>query len=241
MVSDALKKQLGDWTCLYPFFESSEWTNIKLQLKQDISSLTPEVEVWFRAFKETKFEELSVVWLGMSPYYTIDSYTLNPTADGLAFSTDPRHTVPPSLFKLYKGMEEDLWRGMNLVMERSNKLDFLAHQGVLLLNCALTTPVGDSKKHIPVWKPFISYVIKTLNAKKEGLIFAGFGSYANELLKKVDATKHVVEEREHPAASSYEYRNWIHDNLFSKINEHLAKQNKTILWDKYLLAGEPPF
>lgn len=68
MISDRLKEQLGDWTCLYPFFETEAWTKIKEALKPDLSTTTPDIGVWFRAFKECPFSKVSVVWLGLSPY-----------------------------------------------------------------------------------------------------------------------------------------------------------------------------
>ena len=53
----------------------------------------------------------------------------------------------------------------------------------------------------------------------------------------------MVDEREHPAASSYSFRNWDHGDLFSIINEKLMKQKKSeIMWDSYLLSlGDAPF
>jgi len=242
MLSQRLKDQLGDWTCLYPFFESEEWTRIKEALKPDFSNITPEIDVWFRAFKECKYADLKVVWLGLSPYYTTDPYTKRNVADGLAFSTSTKHTVPPSLFHLYKGYEWDCHQGMNLALERSNDLLFLANQGVLLLNSALTTTYGSPDKHLEVWKPFIQYVIKVLNSDKK-IIFCGFGKIANELLTGVDRAKHVVFEREHPAAAAYRSGDWKHEKLFTKIDEELIKEGKSeILWDKMYLGLEPaPF
>ena len=240
MISEKLKQQLGDWTCLYPFFESSEWLKIKEAIKPDFGQTTPELDNWFKAFKLCPYKDVKVVWLGLSPYYTKDIHTKENVADGLAFSTDYRHAVPPSLFKIYKGIEGDLWDRMNLNMTRYNDLSFLAEQGVLLLNSALTTTFGKADSHLEIWEPFIKFVLKVLN-QKEGLIFCGFGRYACEQLTFID-DKHTVFEREHPAASAYAYREWNHEDLFSKINEKLSKQDKEIiLWDKYLTELQTPF
>ena len=242
MISDKLKEQLGDWTCLYPFFESEEWTKLKEKIKPTLSETTPDVSVWFRAFKECPFSKVSVVWLGLSPYYNKDPYTKVNVADGLAFSTDQKHGVPASLFKLYKGLEWDMWGGMNLNMSRSNHLQFLANQGVLLLNTALTTTYGVPDTHLEAWKPFTAFVIKTLNEQKKGLIFCGFGSVANAMLTKVDRKVHSVYEREHPAAASYTYRVWQHENLFTKVNDELSKRKQEIiLWDEHMVGMEVPF
>jgi len=240
MISEKLKEQLGDWTCLYPFFESNEWLKIKEAIKPDFEQTTPEIGVWFKAFKLCPYKDIKMVWLGLSPYYTKDNYTKENVADGLAFSTDQKHSVPPSLFKIYKGIEGDLWNRMNLDMSRSNDLSFLAEQGVLLLNSALTTTYGKADSHLIIWEPFIKFVLKILN-EKEGVIFCGFGKHACEQLTVIN-DKHTVFEREHPAASAYNYREWHHENLFSAINEKLSKQNKEIiLWDKYLTELQAPF
>ncbi len=242
MISDKLKEQLGDWTCLYPFFETEAWTKIKEALKPDLSTTTPDIGVWFRAFKECPLSTVSVVWLGLSPYYNTDPYTKANVADGLAFSTDTKHSVPPSLFKLYKGMEGDMWDRMNLNMQRCNDLKFLAEQGVLLLNSALTTTYGKSDSHLEIWKPFLLFVIQTLNEQKKDLAFCGFGAVANAMLTRVDKKKHLVFQREHPAASAYASRDWSHENLFSDVNDAIGKLGKpSILWDKYLVEQEVPF
>ncbi len=140
-ISEKLAIQLDSWTCLYPFFEGPEWIAIKNALRPDINTITPPIDLWFRAFRECKYDNLKVVWLGMTPYHSIDSYSKDHVADGLTFSTDTKNNVPPSLFKVYKGMEWDLWQGMNLEMARCNKLDYLANQGVLMVNAALTTNI----------------------------------------------------------------------------------------------------
>jgi len=127
---------------------------------------------------------------------------------------------------------------MNLEMFRANELDFLADQGILLLNSALTTTYNKPDSHLLIWEPFIKYVIEILN-KKDKLIFCGFGKVANTLLINVDISKHIVFEREHPAASAYQNRDWKHDNLFSKTNEILYSiYEKEIKWDTYLVPKE---
>ena len=240
-ISEKLAAQLGDWTGLYPFFEGPEWPKIKEVLRSDMSRITPPVDVWFKAFRCCPPKDLKVIFLGMSPYYTVDSYMKAPVADGLAFSTDTRHSVPPSLFKLYKAIEQNVWNGLNLKMERSNNLEWLAGQGVLLLNSALTTVYDDSKAHLMTWKPFIYAVIKYLNENYTDLVFVGFGTHANELLQRVSRTNEII-ELEHPAASAYEHRAWKHEDVFTRINDYLSAHNKSIiLWDKYLVDLECPF
>lgn len=236
MISENLKNQLEDWEILYPFFESEEWPKLKEALKPDLSTITPDISVWFRAFKQCKYKNLKVIWLGGSPYNTKDPYTKNNTAIGLAFSTENIHTVPTDLFKIYKGIESDLYTGINLNMERRNNLEFLAKQGVLLLNSALTTNYNKSDSHLKIWEPFIQFVIKAINDNKKDIIFCGFGEHPNKLLLEVDKDIHTVYERDNPGKNIYTSGTWPHENLFSKINN-----KKTILWDNYLVELEVPF
>lgn len=242
-ISDLIKQQLGDWECLYPFFEGTGWQETKTRLRNDIPSIVPDPEHWFRCFTLCKYSAIKVVFVGLCPYHTTDSHSKDMVADGLAFSTKYDNTVPPSLFKLYKGIEADLWNGMNLQMNRYNDLTFLAEQGILLFNAALTTIKGTAGYHNEVWKPFTSFLLTTLSKNTEGLIFVGFGQVANQALLKVDRSKHMVIELEHPAASAYQSRHWTHENAFSRINDQLSKQGKEmILWDNYLVNLEPaPF
>jgi uracil-DNA glycosylase len=241
-LSPKLIQQLGNWTELYPFFESPKWTALKEGIKPDLTRTIPYVDNWFKAFRLCPPQKLKVVWIGMSPYYSVDNYTNQPLADGLAFSTDPKHSVPATLFKLYKGMEEDLWNGLNLNMARCNNLEYLADQGVLLINAALTTVFGDSKVHIPIWKPFTSFLMKHLNDNFSNLVITGFGDEANQTLVNLDRTKNCVIELEHPVRSSYEHRNWKHKDVFSRTNDYLTANNKgPILWDKSLVDMEVPF
>jgi len=241
-LSPKLKGYLGNWEGIHPFFKSPEWPKIKDSIAPDMDQITPHIDNWFKAFRFTSPDQVKVVWLGMSPYFTTDKYTKNLTADGLAFSTDCRNSLPPSLERVYKGIEQDIFGGFGIKMERKNELDFLAYQGVLLLNSALTTVLGDSKKHLPVWEPFIAYVLKYISDNSENVVFTGFGANANSLLDNVDKEKHLVIKLEHPAAAAYGNREWKHEGVFNRTNEYLKSKNqREILWDNFLAEDDCPF
>lgn len=230
MISENLKIQLGDWTNLYPYFESEKWSILKEKLKPDFQNITPDISNWFKAFKMCSPNDLKVVWLGLSPYYHIDTYTKEKVAEGLCFSTSTRNNVPKSLFLIYKAMET-LYDYKE--MDRSNNLEYLAKSGVLLLNAALTTKIGSSDSHLENWQEFTEEVLDQINTTKQNIIFIGFGGVANNILNRVDETKHIVYRREHPAKASYESRMWKHDNIFQKVNEDLKRLGKKeIIWDK---------
>lgn len=212
MIGEKLREQLGDWECLYPFFESEQWKKLREKIKPDFNKTTPQMENWFRAFRECPWDEVKVVWVGLSPYYTVDPNTKQNVADGLAFSTSEKHLVPPSLFKLYKGIEWDLWNGYNRDMMRSNDLTYLAKQGILLLNSALTTVYGNSEAHIDIWRPFLEFVMTKIITNKTDLVITGFGKVAHNLTIMGNKNQHVLNV-EHPAASAYQGRDWSHLSL----------------------------
>lgn len=241
-ITPKLAAQLGDWKCLYPFFEGPEWVALKNAIKPDIEKISPPLDKWFRAYTTCSFKDVKVIFMGLCPYHTVDSHTKELVADGLAFSTAQKHNTPPSLYKVYKGVESDLWNSMNLDMLRYHELDFLAHQGVLLTNVALTTILGTAAYHTKIWESYTKFLIDTLNKEKKDLVFVGFGVPACKTLQQVDQSVHKVIELEHPAASAYESRDWKHEKVFSRINDFLRKHNKSgILWDKYLVNMEVPF
>lgn len=237
MISEKLKLQLSGWEILFPFFETQAWLDIKNAIKPDFFRVSPSIDSWFKAFTLCSYKDTKVVWVGQSPYFTIDGYSKEVTADGLCFSTNIKNNVPPSLFKIYKAIEYDLWNGCNRDMDRTNNLEYLAKQGVLLLNSALTTIIGSADSHIEVWRPFIDYVVKVLN-EKEDLVVVTFGKVAKEAMINIDS-KHMLVNLEHPAKAAYENRAFKHENCFSKINEYLVNKNKEeIKWDQSQLVEE---
>ena len=95
-------------------------------------AIYPPPQRIFAALDSTPFDKVKVVILGQDPYHGPGQ------AHGLCFSVQPGVRVPPSLVNIYKELERDL----GLPRPAHGDLSGWAHQGVLLLNRALTYERG---------------------------------------------------------------------------------------------------
>ncbi len=207
-----------------PFIESEACDKIYEQLKADSKrgkKIAPLPENVWRCFKETRFQDVKVILIGMCPYHTMVSGT--PVADGLMMSCSVTGTLQPSLFQLYQGIEKELYGGFAFDRDRNPDLTFLAKQGVLLCNAALTTEVNKAGSHIQLWEPFMKYLLEEMFAFT-GIPIVFFGKEAAKLKKYVSPfTFHF--ELAHPAAASYRNSEWSTEGVFTKINTLIKETN----------------
>lgn len=249
------------WIKFKPFFESKEFEVIWEELKSrgqrgktiypyslNLKKKDPDIEnCIFRAFKETSLDALNVIFLGLSPYYTM--YNGKVVADGLAFSTKTKKE-PPSLQILYNEIEKDIYGGLNLNMIRNPDLSFLANQGVLLLNAALTCEDNMSEIHLKLWEPFINYLFKEIiNKGQSGLHIVFWGEAAQKyakLIQKGDEETlpfdnfHYLYEENHPSFFARSGKE-MNTTVFSTINKRLKDyRGFEISWDESDLQ-KPPF
>lgn len=224
---------------LYPFLLSEDYSKIKKQLKEELEQgikITPSVNNMFNAFKACPYDKLSVVIIGQDPY------PAEGIAHGIAFSSQiPK--LPKSLQVIYRGIEESVYRGLELNMVRNPDLTYLAQQGVLLLNTALTTRVGHTESHLELWKPFIKYLItEVLDNYNPGLVVNFWGAKARKLDDLFAPFTHWYLYADHPASAVYKPGGaWSHNNCFAETNKLLVKSNgreAQIKWDEFELIKE---
>ncbi|MCO5584688.1 hypothetical protein L7F22_038619 [Adiantum nelumboides] len=91
-------------------------------------SIYPPPENIFNAFNTCPFEKVKVVILGQDPYHGPGQ------AMGLCFSVQKGVRFPPSLFNIFKEIQDDI----GCIVPSHGNLDKWSHQGVLLLNTVLT-------------------------------------------------------------------------------------------------------
>jgi uracil-DNA glycosylase len=123
-----------------PFIESEECDNIYKFLKHESGRgkrIAPLSDNVYRCFLETPLDTLKVVMLGMCPYHTLRND--NPIADGLLMGCSTTSYAQPSLQQFYDAVEVDVYGGVSLEGFKNPDVTFLANQGVLMLNAALTT------------------------------------------------------------------------------------------------------
>lgn len=182
----------------------------------------PSYENIFNAFNLTSVEDLKVVILGQDPYHEPNQ------AHGLAFSV-LCEKLPPSLVNIYKEISSDL----EVEVKQDGNLDYLAKQGVLLLNTILTVEHGKALAHKSFgWETFTDNVIKYINTLDKPIVYILWGSNAISKKKMITNPKHFVITSVHPSPLS-SYRGFFGSKPFSKTNEFLKNNNlKEINWIK---------
>ena len=192
-----------------------------LQRKQQGAVIYPPTNQWFSALNTTPFEDVRVVVLGQDPYHGVGQ------AHGLCFSVTPGIKVPPSLANIYKEIKSDL----GIDQPNHGCLISWAQQGVLLLNATLTVEDGCAGAHQGKgWEQFTDEIIKTLNEKREGVVFMLWGSYAQKKSIMIDSSRHLILKSVHPSPLSA-YRGFFGCGHFSAANHYLQERGeKPIDW-----------
>ena len=144
--------QLGDWYQEFPsFWESPGTNNIVKAISSEYQryKVYPEPQNIFKAFELCQYKDIKAVILGMDPYN-------DGNATGLAFGVNTPK-INPSLRKIKDAIETEVYDG--LLLEYDYSLEYLARQGVLLLNSALTVKDGIPGSHMHIWQGFIKSIL----------------------------------------------------------------------------------
>lgn len=229
LLSDESEKLLGEsWGKILKYELDKPYVNdlIDFTSKQRAKGIVyPSSENVFKAFKKTSFENTRVVLLGMDPYPSGQ-------ATGLSFAVEETlHEAPVSLIKLLDAFDDDM--GPGYFTFRNTNLEYLADQGVLLINSCLTVDKGKSGSHKNKgWEMFITRVLELLN-HKHFVVFLALGKDALKVYQtaEINTNKHLLLTCEHPAASAYGGRAWDHKQIFKKTNEVLQERfGSKIIW-----------
>jgi len=207
-----------------PFIESEECDNIysflKAESKRGKRVAPLSMHVW-RCFKETSLDDLKVVMVGMCPYHTLKNDA--PVADGLLMGCSITQQVQPSLDQFYGALEREFYDGLNLSIIQNPDVTFLAQQGVLMLNAALTTEINKAGSHMKIWEPFIKYLFEEV-LNHLGVPYIFLGKDAAKYKKYTGIFTHVF-EISHPASASYKGAEWDTEGVFVKVNRLLEENN----------------
>ncbi len=188
----------------------------------------PNGDEFFSAFSHTPLDAVKVVILGQDPYHGEGQ------AHGLCFSVRPGIKVPPSLQNIYKEINADL----GLPIPAHGYLSSWAKQGVLLLNSVLSVECAMAASHQGKgWETFTDRVIEVINARREGVVFMLWGSYAQRKGAIIDDKRHCVLKAPHPSPLSA-HRGFFGCGHFSEANCYLEARGETpIDWS---LPEQPP-
>ena len=209
------------------FLLSEEFTQILRTLMQESSSgtkFTPLIKNLFRAFEECPYDKTKVVILGQDPYPRAG------VADGIAFSCSITGKPEASLryinhelkYTMFK--EDEAW-------EPQTDLTYLANQGILLLNTALTCSVSKPGSHLLMWRPFIAHVLDTLAFDKPQLAYVFMGGKAKGWAKSVPPQSFKF-FTSHPASAAYgNLDRWDTGDMFPNLTKVTKeKLNLEIQW-----------
>jgi uracil-DNA glycosylase len=229
------KFEEGWWTKLAPFLLSQHFSKIGKALKEESilgKRITPSFDDTFRAFKECPYKDLKVVLLGLDPY------PAEGVADGLAFSARNHwRRIPNSLEYMIDALERDVYGGFAIGHNEeylNPDLTRWAKQGVLLLNTALSTRVGEIGVHLELWQPFIRYVFHTLRENNTGLIYILLGAKAKQWAAAIDQKNNYILTASHPNSTYHQgLKEWDCNKIFSQTNAILLQnygESGKIIW-----------
>ena len=208
----------NDWDQILSVIENSSGFHVfmnKIKQLYDKKVVYPEQDNIFKALKLTPYSNVKVVIVGQDPYHGENE------ANGLSFSVSPGIKLPPSLKNIYKELYDDL----KIDRKDNGDLTDWAEQGVLLLNAVLTVEKDKPASHRNIgWELLTDYIIKTLNEKKEPIVFILWGNFAKNKAKLITNQRHLIITSSHPSPFSARY-GFFGSKPFSKANNFLISND----------------
>lgn len=209
--------------------ENTDINKIEKGLMQTLrlnKKIFPYPDLVFAPFIYTNFDDINVVIIGQDPYFKSESGI--PQAMGLSFSVADGLNIPSSLDNIYKNMQKF---GHIHYKPTTGNLQFLAYQGVLLLNTSLTVPENEKNAHEDLWAAMTDLIIVKLSSIKNNLIFVLWGNSASKKHLLIDKTKHKIIISSHPSGLSCNtmlktYPAFNDCDHFGQINNYLREKNK---------------
>ena len=174
----------------------------------------PEPQAIFRALALTPRPKVRVVVVGQDPYHTPGRAT------GLAFSFPPGVAPRDSLRNILTELAADTGQP-----KADGNLTAWAQQGVLLLNTALTVPIGQANGHKRWgWEALVTQVLQA-TAADGPRAFVLWGNPAQHLCANLPRDKHLFLASPHPSPLSA-HRGFFGSRPFSAVNRWLTAQDQ---------------
>jgi uracil-DNA glycosylase len=203
-----------DWNpLLRSEFHEPYWRDLQAFVATERARHTvfPPHDQVFAALHLTPYAHTRVLILGQDPYHGPRQ------AHGLCFSVQPGVAVPPSLANIHRELRDDV----GIEPPGHGNLEAWARRGVLLLNATLTVRAGQAGSHQGKgWETFTDQVIRTVNDKRERVVFVLWGAYARRKKALVDTGRHTVIESAHPSPLSA-HNGFFGSRPFSRANAAL--------------------
>lgn len=193
------------WKNILPaVFESDNFDTAIHQLVSDVQAgqpFTPLIKDLFKSFDKCDLKDVKVVFVNEHPYAE------KGVANGLAFSGQNN----PFLKSLDKDNESDM--------------TYLPENGVLLLNVAMTCPIGKPKDHVPMWESVTGTIINHIAAETINTVFVFVGEETQHLSAEVG----VYHPKLFIPSFPKDDKEWDSIDIFERINRILKNANKTAI------------
>lgn len=200
---------------------SQEWLDILEDdtlpdiFKKLKGAITPPPDKIFEFARLTELSKVKVIIIGQDPYPRAGD------AHGLAFSC--LTGIPASLKNIFKCLLKH--KLIDAIPSHGN-LEYWAKQGVLLLNRALTTVIGQPNAHAELWGQYTTNLIQRLAANKP-LIFMLWGANARALnSEEIVGKKSFVYEWTHPSPMAQSKQSFMDCDHFTEANKRLIRLGK---------------
>lgn len=202
----------ASWASL-PFF-ASDWPALWSRLAAAPAPWAPEPQAIFRALALTPRDRVRVVILGQDPYHTPGRAT------GLAFSFPPGLPPRDSLKNILTEVATDTGQPRH-----DGDLTRWAEQGVLLLNTALTVPLGQAMGHARWGWQRLATQILAATAADGPRAFLLWGRPAQTLAAPLPRDGHLFLESPHPSPLSC-HRGFFGARPFTATNRWLTARGE---------------
>jgi len=186
-----VEEYFGDWMKVIDRTELLKLLSWLSSFKKD--KLCPSIENVFKAFRLCPYKECKMIFIGYDPY------PQKGVATGILFgnkSNTPEEQLSPSL-KVIRDSVIDLEIPHNLI-NFDPTLESWSKQGILMLNSALTTEVGETGVHSLKWRKFTIALLNHISEINPGLIYVLFGKQA-EMLKPFIGKNNSIITVAHPS------------------------------------------
>ncbi|WP_375462574.1 uracil-DNA glycosylase [uncultured Methylobacterium sp.] len=213
----AFRASGSPWLAL-PFFANGAADAAARRVDARIAAgaeVLPAPDRIFHALTATPLPAVKVVILGQDPYPTPGD------ANGLAFSYVGPRRLPASLKVILAEIDP---AEIEPAKPARGDLTAWAHQGVLLLNSALTVEAGKAGAHLRFgWSALTDEAVAAVSSRDAPAVFLLWGAQARARAALIDRTRHGVIETGHPSPLN-RARDFPGSRPFARANAWLVAQ-----------------
>lgn len=215
---EAFREHFGSYAGrIKPAFDEGILDNVYASLKSASRRgrrCAPDSDRVFWALRMTPIDQLKAVLVGIAPYPSeVDGKKI---ADGLMLGASgmKEDFFPPSLESFYNGLENEL--GIHNY-HKTNDMNYLAYQGVLMWNIGLTCELYKTASHNDLWEPFQKFFFQEIIGPSQvPVVFMGKDTY--KFKRWLNPLQHHFLIT-HPVEASYNQTVWNTDKTFTKVNK----------------------